>query len=320
MTKEARHLYGPVPSRRLGLSLGVDIVPFNVCTLDCLYCQLGKTAEKTVQRKDYVPVEGVLTELRDRLAQGLEADYVTISGSGEPTLHRDLGKIVQNMKRITNIPVAIVTNGTLLYRQDVRTDCGDADVVLPSLDAGDEETFQRINQPHRDISIEKLITGLSTFRNEFGGQIWLEVLFLEGINTSAEQIAGIKKAIERIRPHKVQLNTAVRPTALPGLRKVPPSKLQAIAAQLGPRAEVIADLGLRHSVGRRGTTAQDVLSMLKRRPCSLTEICSALGIAQNDAQKHIAQLREQGVIAATVKSGITFLKAAEGPNNHSSAQ
>jgi len=303
-----RYLYGPVPSRRLGLSLGVDIVPGKVCTLDCIYCQLGKTTQKAIERKDYIPIEEVLAELKERLAQGLQADYITISGSGEPTLNSRLGELIDGIKRLTDIPVAILTNGTLLYRQDVRADCVKADVVLPSLDAGDEQAFQRVNRPHKDISIEKLISGLCAFRDEFTGQIWLEVFFVEGVNTDAEQIGKIKDAIERIRPDRVQLNTAVRPTAEPNVKAMDAEKLRSIASQLGENCEVVADFLPRHLGKHIESKAEDVLSMLKRRPCSLNDICSGLGINRNEALKYISHLQKQGVVHSEEKDGMTFFK------------
>ena len=306
MAEEKKYLYGPVPSRRLGRSLGIDIVPFKVCTLDCVYCQLGRTTEKTLQRKDYVPVEAVLAELKDKLAEGLEADFITISGSGEPTLNSRLGELIEGIKKITDIPVAILTNGTLLYKQDVRADCAKADVVLPSLDAGDEQIYQRINRPHSGLSIEKLISGLCAFRNEFAGRIWLEVFFIEGFNTDNEQIAKIKDAIDRIRPDKVQLNTAVRPTAEPGIKSLDAEKLQAIAEELGEKCEVIADFSPARHDGHIEGKAEDVLSMLKRRPCSLSDICSALGISRNEALKYITHFQQQGVLDSKKKDGVIF--------------
>jgi len=196
VAKEKKYLFGPVPSRRLGLSLGVDVVPFKVCTLDCIYCQLAKTTHRTIERKDYVPVESVLAELKDNLAQAIKADFITISGSGEPTLNSRLGELIDGIKKLTSIPVAILTNGTLLYRQDVRADCCCADVVLPSLDAADEQTFQKINRPHPELSIKKLIEGLCTFRDEYAGQIALEVFLIDGFNTDTEQIAKIKDGVK----------------------------------------------------------------------------------------------------------------------------
>jgi len=309
VTDKIKYLYGPVPSRRLGLSLGVDIIPAKVCTLDCIYCQIGRTTEKTIERKNYTDIEAVLDELKKRVAQGLKADFITISGSGEPTLNSRLGELIDGIKKITSFPVAVLTNGTLLYRPDVRADCAKADVVLPSLDAGDQRAFQRINRPHNDISIEKVISGLCAFRNEFAGQIWLEVFFVDGLNTDSKQIAKIKDAIKRICPDKVQLNTAVRPTAEPNVKIVDAEKLQSIANQLGDKCEVIADFMLRHHVEHIERKAEDVLSMLKRRPCTLEDICGSLDIRRNEVLKYISYLKQQGVIHSEEKDGKIFFKA-----------
>jgi wyosine [tRNA(Phe)-imidazoG37] synthetase (radical SAM superfamily) len=306
VAEEKKYLYGPVPSRRLGRSLGIDIVPFKVCSLDCVYCQLGRTTEKTLERKDYVPVEVVLAELKDRLAKGLDSDFITISGSGEPTLNSCLGELIDGVKKITDVPVAVLTNGTLLYKQDVRADCAKADVVLPSLDAGDERTFQRMNRPHAGLSFEKLISGLCAFRKEFSGRIWLEVFLIEGFNTDSEQITKIKAACDRIRPDKVQLNTAVRPTAEPGIKSLNTERLQAIAKEIGEHCEVIADFSPAHHDRHVKAKAEDVLSMLKRRPCSLSDISSSLGISRNEALKYITFLRQQGVIDSQKKDGVVF--------------
>ena len=311
-----------MPSRRLGLSCGIDIVPLKICTLDCIYCQLGKTAQTTIERKDYIPIEPVLAELKEALAEGLEADYITIAGSGEPTLNSRLGVLIDGIKKLTNIPIAILTNGTLLSRADVRADCSNADVVMPSLDAGDEQTFQRINRPNSVLSIEMLVSGLCAFRKEFAGQIWLEVFFVEGINTGIEQISRIKEAIELINPDKVHLNTAVRPTADPNITRLSAEKLHEIAGRLGPKCEVVADFSPArssilsesksedmlefHSVTNR--KAEALLSMLKRRPCSLNDICSSLGISRNEAIKHISDLQRQGIIQSEEKEGIIFFK------------
>ena len=304
------YLYGPVPSRRLGLSLGVDIVPFKVCTLDCIYCQLGRSSEKTIRRKNYVPLRDVLAELKGRVAEGLEADYVTISGSGEPTLHSELGKLIDGIKTITSIPVAILTNGTLLYRKAVRADCCKADVVAPSLDAGDEETFQKINRPHSLLSLERMVDGLCAFRAEFTGKFWLEVFLVEGINTDIEQINKIRSLVERIGPDKVQLNTAVRPTAQPAGGRVEPEKLAIIAARLGDNTEVIADFSRRGQPRDAESNRENILAILKRRPCSLNDICSALGLHHNDALKRITYLQQQGAVKSEEKNGTVFFKAA----------
>ena len=322
MVDEKKYFYGPVPSRRLGRSFGVDIVPFKVCTLDCIYCQLGRTNEKSIERKAYVSVSPIIAELTNILDKGLETDYITIAGSGEPTLNSQLGEIVRQIKKSTDIPIAIVTNGTLLYRADVREDCSKADVVLPSLDAGDEQTFRKINRPHRDISIERLISGLCSFRNEFFGQLWLEVFFVDSVNTDNEQIAKIRAIIERIRPDKIQLNTAVRPTAEMGIKKLNTQSLHAIANCLGSNCEIIADFSSRpdnESHEDKGSndfrlnleeshTAKTLFSMLKRRPCSLDDICSGMGIGRNEALKYVTNLQQKGIISSEEKEGRVFFK------------
>jgi len=309
MAEESKYLFGPVPSRRLGRSLGVDIVPFKVCTLDCIYCQLGNTTNKTIERRAYVPVELVLDELKPRLNEGLRADFITISGSGEPTLNARLGELIDGIKKITDIPVAILTNGTLLYRKDVRADCAKADLVVPSLDAGDEQTFRKINRPHSDITIEKLVSGLSKFRKEFAGRIWLEVFLVEGLNTGDDQIAKLNRLIKRIQPDKIQLNSAVRPTTVPGLKRLDTDKLQAIAAQLGERCEVVTDFSSILGTERFGAEAEDVLSMLKRRPCSLNDICSGLALHPNEVLKYLGHFQKQGLVVSEQKDGTTFFKA-----------
>ncbi|UCG55630.1 MAG: radical SAM protein [Phycisphaerales bacterium] len=298
-------------------------MPAKVCTLDCVYCQVGKTTKKTVERADFVCVEKVLSELREKLAAGHAddlgrtdagekgpiADFITIGGSGEPTLNSRLGELIDRIRQVTDIPVAVLTNGTLLDRSDVRADCAKADVVLPSLDAGDEQTFQKVNRPHELISIGRLISGLCAFRSEFSGQIWLEVFLVDGLNTDAEQISRLKDVISQIRPDKIQINTAVRPGTEMSLGRVECESLKVLAAQLGPSCEVIADFSHACHVMHGESGPDDVLSMLKRRPCSLNDVCSGLGIDPDEALKYVSQLQEQGLIGRETKGAVVFFKA-----------
>jgi wyosine [tRNA(Phe)-imidazoG37] synthetase (radical SAM superfamily) len=306
--KQYKYLYGPVPSRRLGRSLGVDIVLFKTCTLDCIYCQLGKTTCKTVQRKDYVPVDGVLTELKQVLDAGLQADYITVGGSGEPTLHSGIGRLIEGIKKLTKIPVALLTNGTLFYIPQVRADCVGADVILPSLDAGDEATFDKVNRPIKEITFDRLVEGLCELRKDYNGLIWLEVFLIERFNAESPQIAKIAEAIKKIRPDKVHLNTAVRPTAEPGIDKVSVEKLESIARKLSPNCEVIADFVSGRCGKATDTIRQTLLSILKRRPCSLNDLCSVLGLSATDIMTSIETLEKQGEIHREIKTGQTFFK------------
>lgn len=313
-SKTRRYIYGPVPSRRLGLSLGVDIVPMKICTLDCVYCQLGRTTEKSVVRRDFVDINAVLAEVEDWLKAGGRADHITLGGSGEPTLNLRLGDLVDAIHALTDIPVAILTNGTLFYRQDVRADCAKAEVVVPSLDAGDAAMFEAVNRPAPDISIEKLVSGLATFRDEYAGQIWLEVFMIPGVNTDEEQIEKIKKLSERMRPDKIQLNTAVRPTAEEGIEAAAGEALAAIARQIGGGCEVIAEVPAATRDRRRERVTADVLSMLKRRPCSIEDLCRGLGITPDEARRQVAELDDCGLIHAESRGDRTYYRAALKPS------
>ena len=211
---EPKYIFGPVPSRRLGRSLGVDLVPYKTCTFDCIYCDLGRTTRKTVSRQSYVSPEEIQGELELTLSVlEKKPDYITLSGSGEPTLNTNIGEIIRRIKEITSTPVAVLTNGSLLSSNEVRRDLSEADVVLPSLDAITPALFEYINRPHPSLKIEEIISGLIQFRKQYRGQIWLEVVFCRGVNDDKEEIEKLKGVIERIQPDRIQLNTPVRPPA-----------------------------------------------------------------------------------------------------------
>jgi wyosine [tRNA(Phe)-imidazoG37] synthetase (radical SAM superfamily) len=307
------YTYGPVPSRRLGLSLGVDIVPPKICTLDCTYCQVGRTTRKSAVRQDFLDIEAVLQELKGKLQAGLQADYITIGGSGEPTLHRRLGELIDGIRRITRIRVAILTNGTLLYRPDVRADCAKADVVLPTLDAAEPAVFEAVQRPARGITIEKLVTGLEQFRREFRGAIWLEVFLVAGVNTGAAQIEQLKAVIARVRPDKVHLNTAVRPPAEPDVQAVPAERMEAIARQIGRHCEVIGAPPTGRREPHRNRTEADILSVLKRRPCSLEDLCAGLAVERRALQDHLARLQAQGVVTSERRGDIAYFQIRPDP-------
>lgn len=288
------------------MSLGVDIVPPKICTLDCVYCQIGRTTRSSVAREDFVDIEAVLVEIQGKLDAGLKADFITLGGSGEPTLNSRLGDLIDGIHRLTDIPVAVLTNGTLFYREDVRRECAKADMVAPSLDAGDAVTFEVVNRPNRDITIEKLVWGLEQFRREYSGRIWLEVFLIAGVNTDARQIDLIKGLIERIRPDKVHLNTAVRPPAEPDVVAVPREVLDRIAQQIGGACEVVGEAPAGPS-GRHEVRAEtDIVSVLKRRPCTVEDICAGLGITRNEAVKHIARLKEAGVVVSESRGEVAY--------------
>jgi wyosine [tRNA(Phe)-imidazoG37] synthetase (radical SAM superfamily) len=307
VTQTVKHVFGPVASRRLGRSLGVDIAPSKVCTLDCIYCEVGRTTLRTIERRPYVQMEEVLAELKTRLDQGIQPDYITITGSGEPTLNSQMGQIIDRIKAFSPIPIALITNGTLLYRQDVRDEAAKADLVMPTFDAADQATLEAIHRPHADITVESYFGGLVAFREQYPGPIWLEVFLIEGVNTSAGHVQRLKALIERIRPDKVQLNTAVRPTADPDVPRPSLSILQAIAEEMGPRCEIIADYSKLPACGPPLKT-QDLISLLQHRPCTLDDLCAGLGVTRDQATLQVeAGVRTQQILTE-VKDGVTFYK------------
>ena len=239
----------------------------------------------------------------------MQADYIPIGGSGEPTLHSGIGRLIDGIKKITPRPVAVLNNGTLFYLPEVRADCAAAEVILPSLDAGDQQTFDTVNRPLEQITFDRLVDGLCALKNEYPGQIWLEVFCIDCFNTDSPQLAKIASAIKKIRPDKVHLNTAVRPTTEQGVEKVASDKLHAIARQLAPNCEVIADFASSHCQKVTHDVPQTLLSMLKRRPCSLNDICSALGLDASNALVCLDALKKQGVVWSENKQGKTFFKA-----------
>ena len=286
-----KYLFGPVPSRRLGRSLGVDIVPLKTCTQNCIYCQLGKDAPQVLERKHYVPIQDVLDELERKIAEGLDADYITISGSGEPTLHSQLGELIDSTRKRTPIPIAVITNSTLLSDPAVRQDCCKADVVLPSLDAGDANAFERMNHPHPDIVYERLVDGLVQFRTEYSGQIWLEVFFCDGVNTDEASVRHIAEQIRRINPDKVQINTSVRPIVHAEAARVSEQRLNEIAASLGDSVEVITDFSRHIAAADKQADLQVILETLQRRPCTLDDLSAGLGLSKEQLEPALAKLQ-----------------------------
>ena len=223
------HLFGPVPSRRLGISLGLDLVPMKTCTLNCIYCECGRTTHLTLNRREYVPFDEVKKELFHFLSHNPRPDYITFSGSGEPTLNSTIGDVIHFIKTQTfNIPVAVLTNGTLLFQRKVRDDIKDATVVIPSLDAVTKKTFAKIVRPDPKLNIDAIISGLIQFRKEYSGQIWLEIFIVPGINDTKEELTAIKGAIAKIRPDTVQLNTLDRPGTVQDIRSATRKELKSI--------------------------------------------------------------------------------------------
>ncbi|OGP89107.1 MAG: hypothetical protein A2156_11660 [Deltaproteobacteria bacterium RBG_16_48_10] len=294
---EQKYIFGPVPSRRLGRSLGVDLVPYKTCTFDCIYCDLGRTIGKTTSRQSYVPPEEIQGELELYLSVlNKKPDYITLSGSGEPTLNTNIGEIVQRIKEITSIPIAILTNSSLFSLDEVRRDLSEADVVLPSLDAVTSAFFEYINRPHSSLRIEEIISGLIQFRKQYRGHIWLEILFCRGVNDGKEEVEKLKEVIEKIEPDRIQLNTPVRPPAEDFAFPLTLAQLEEIRKRLGDKAEIIPEFAA--PLGEEFNSVKDteILNLIKRRPCTTEDISKALGLRIDEVAKHLDHLTKTGII------------------------
>ena len=236
------YVYGPVPSRRLGSSLGISLTPHKICNFDCIYCQLGRTTKKSSERKEFVSKQAILAELRQWLhshpQQAKQLHYITFSGTGEPTLHLAIGALISEIKKITDVPVAVITNASLFSDPELRKELLGADLLIPSLDAVQEDIFNRIDRPHPGIVLGSIIEGLIALRKEFRGEIWLEVMLVKGVNDDLGHIRKLKEVIERIRPDKIQLNSPVRVPAEPDVFPVDSQRLAEIKAILGAKCEV----------------------------------------------------------------------------------
>jgi wyosine [tRNA(Phe)-imidazoG37] synthetase (radical SAM superfamily) len=252
---------------------------------------LGRTTNKATQRKAWIPNEIIIDQLENRLHT--KPDYITLSGSGEPTLFSKIGELICEIKEITNVPVAVLTNGSLLWLPEVRNSLMDADLVLPSLDAGCDQLFRYINKPHHEISFSRMLEGLVKFRDEYSGKYWLEVFLLSGVTSVEAQINMLAHCIKMICPDKVQINTVTRPAVNDFAIPVPASQLKVIASQLSEKAEIIVANHDVHEPSETSANLQDVLSLLKRRPCSVDDIALGLGLNRNAVIKCVEQLCSQ---------------------------
>jgi wyosine [tRNA(Phe)-imidazoG37] synthetase (radical SAM superfamily) len=299
-------VFGPVPSRRLGFSLGVDLVPFKTCTLDCVYCQLGRTTQKRVRRRPYIPADQIMAELKDTLARGQEIDYITLSGSGEPTLNSEMGRIIQEIKKISDTPLAVLTNGTQLALKSVREEVSRADLVIPSLDAVSQDVFERINRPYLGLRIDRIMQGLKTFREQFNGEIWLEVMLVKGINDGADTIEPLREFIPELGCDRVQLNTVIRPPTEAYAQPLDNDEMAEIKRRLGEKCEIISRATRRGQKAYRKDVEHQILGLLGRRPVTLRDISQSLGLHENEVIKYLETLSKSGEVRTERFQGNTY--------------
>lgn len=300
------------------MSLGIDLVPKKVCSLNCIYCEVGRTTELTVRRKEYIESDVIVGELTHYFNNNRDPDYITFSGSGEPTLNIHIGEILNFIKRNRPaVPVAVLTNGTLLFDKNVRDAIRDADVVLPSLDAATDRVFKRINRPHKDLKIDDHIQGLIEFRKEFKGKIWLEIFILPGYNDSESELIELKKAILEINPDSVQLNTLDRPGIISGLRSATRSELLKIMDlwQL-ENVEIIAEASARENIGSYSRDIEfDIMETILRRPCTIDDLEKVLGLHRNEVNKYLDVLDAKNKIESVALSRGIFYRAKSKKND-----
>lgn len=317
------YLFGPVKSRRLGLSQGIDLIPAKICNFNCIYCEVGATTLLTCERKEYVPTAAVLAEIDELLSLDPELrrlDVFTITGSGEPTLHSGIGRVIRYLKGQTDKPVAVLTNGSLLYLDEVRADLLAADIVIPSLDAARPASYRKINRPASCVELEEIIEGLSIFSREFAGEFWLEVLLVSGVNDWPEDIVALQQAISRIKPARIQLNSVARPPlekfAVP-LSRERMSEIAGLLAEnfIGP-VDILVEKEEDRSRQKtdlpgRSAGPEAILEMLQRRPCTAAEISETLQLDPEALGRILAELERTGRIARKNHNGRGFFLAKD---------
>ena len=305
-----KYLFGPVPSRRLGMSLGVDLIPKKVCSLNCVYCEVGKTTKLTTDRMEYVKYDKIIAEIKRFMSNNPKIDYITFSGSGEPTLNSKIGAVMDFIK--TNYPdikTAVLTNGTLLSDKKLRKELLKADVILPSLDAASQEVFEKIDRPNAKIKIDNYIQGLIDLREEYKGKIWLEIFLLKNYNDSEKELDLLKKAIIKINPDSIQLNTLDRPGTVMDLIPLSRNELQKIIDYWKlPKVEIIASAPERTNIDSySGDIETAILETIARRPCTLDDLHRFLGIHINEINKYLGPLEADNKIkSVSLERGVFY--------------
>ncbi|MEO0156509.1 MAG: radical SAM protein [candidate division WOR-3 bacterium] len=301
-----KFIYGPVPSRRLGYSLGIDIIPFKTCPYNCIYCQLGRTTTQTIKRKKYIHKEKILAELKEILKHRAKIDFITFSGTGEPTLNTDIKDLINEIKKITDIPIAVITNSSFLFKPEVQKSLLNADVVMPTLTTINNDTFKKIHRPTPPITVKKVIDGLVKFRKIYKGKIYLEFMLIKGFNDSKEEIMGLKDVIKRIKPDKIQLNTVVRPPNEKYARALTLKEMRKIKKIMGRKCEIIAEFKKERNILKTTGYADLIIEYLKRRPGTQKDIGKSLGVNHNEIVKYLSDLLKAKKIKKRIYGGEIF--------------
>jgi wyosine [tRNA(Phe)-imidazoG37] synthetase (radical SAM superfamily) len=307
--REPARVFGPLPTRRLGWSLGVDTVPPKLCNWNCVYCQLGRTHPLTNTRRIHYPEKEILAQIRARLAvlPPGAVDWITFVASGEGTLHRGLGRLIRQVKRLSDRPVAVITNGSLLHRADVRAELAAADAVLPTLDAGDAELFRRINRPHRDLTFAQHVAGLTAFaRRKRRGQLWIEVMLIAGLNDSEAALRQLAAVLARIGPDEVHLTLPTRCPVEAWVRPPTADRIRRAETILGAKAKV--RLPARAPAG--AAQEEDLVGVVTRHPLRQADLGAVLpGWPDARSRRILARLLEARCVQRVRRGGETFVVA-----------
>jgi len=300
-----KYVYGPVPSRRMGLSVGMEPIPADTCNYSCVYCQLGRTRHMSNERKRFFDVEKMLEELKNYLKDVKEYDVVTLVGDGEPTLFEGMGDLIRGIKKLTDKPVAVITNGALLYEEAVREELMEAHIVLPSLDAYDKKSFKAVNRPYGTIRFEDVLSGLKKFSLKYKGQLWIEIMLVKGMNDSPEALEAFKEILKGIHYEKVFINAPVRPPAESYVETPEDGVIEKFAG--GLNAYSINHLtDSEFSSGIRDDF-EAVLSIIARHPMNQHEIGSFIKSRRGDAKGILDRLNEdQAIDKLNYKGYVTY--------------
>lgn len=268
--KKIQYVYGPVPSRRLGISLGISPIPKKTCNYSCIYCQLGRTDRMTNTRRMFFPVEDIMDEFDEALKSNIEFDVITIVGEGEPTLYLGLGELILEIKKRTSKPVAVITNGALFYDSNLRMELYNADIVLPTLDAYDDASFKKINRPYGTLDFGTVNDGLKIFSKEFQGQLWIELMLIDGINDDNESLRKYAETLKQLRYDKLYINTPVRPPAESDVKAVDHEKIDhAVDILGGISIDLLESQGFHSEITNH---YEAIMSIIKRHPMNQFEI------------------------------------------------